>query len=453
MGEIEVPVHGLWGASTQRAVVNFPISELRFSPRFISAMGMIKVAAARVNCELGLLDNERAEAIVRAGEEVVSGQLYPHFVVDVFQTGSGTSTNMNTNEVIAHRALEILGKDRAESDFVHPNDHVNMCQSSNDVFPTAIHIAAYGGISEVLLPALRDLHGALLSKSREFNGIIKAGRTHLQDAAPVTLGQEFSGYAKQIEHALRQLHTAASGLCRVALGGTAVGTGLNAHPEFASRVLVKLTERVGVGFAEADDHFEAQSYLAAAIDVSAQLRACAIGLLKMLNDIRWLASGPRCGLGEISLPEIQPGSSIMPGKINPVVCESAMMACVHVIGSDFVVAQCGQHGNFELNTMMPIVAYHLLSSIEILGNSARNLSERCVRGISAHPERCRDFADKSLATVTALVPIIGYDRAAELAMRALRENRSIREVAEEEGVSSQAELERICDPFRMSRGG
>jgi fumarate hydratase class II len=359
---------------------------------------------------------------------------------------------MNTNEVIAQRALEILGTDQKEGYVIHPNDHVNLCQSSNDVFPTAIHIAAHGCVSEVLLPALRDLQHSLREKSREFSEVVKAGRTHLQDAAPVTLGQEFSAYAKQIEYSFRRLRTAASGLCRVALGGTAVGTGLNAHPEFASRVLVKISERVGVDFSEAQDHLQAQSELAAILDISAQLRTCAIGLLKMLNDIRWSASGPRCGLGEISLPEVQAGSSSMPGKTNPVICESTMMACVHALGSDCVVAQCGQHGNFELNTMMPIAAYHLLSSIEILGNSVRNFSERCVRGIAADAGRCRIFADQSLAAATALVPIIGYDRAAELARRALQEDRSLQEVAEAAGVGSRAELARIFDPLRMARG-
>jgi fumarate hydratase class II len=453
MGEMEVPEHALWGASTQRAVLNFPVSALRFSERFISALGMIKVAAAHTNRVLGLLDSERADAIIRAGLEVVSGSLYPHFVVDVFQTGSGTSTNMNANEVIANRALEMLGKDRGERGFIHPNDHVNMCQSSNDVFPTAIHVSAYEGIKHALLPALEELRASLEGKAGEFNTVIKAGRTHLQDATPVTLGQEFAGYSAQIEHGMRRLELSASGLCRVALGGTAVGTGLNAHPEFATRAIAKLSELAGSPYTEAENHFEAQSSLDAALDVSGQLRNSAVALLKIVNDIRWLASGPRCGLGEISLPETQPGSSIMPAKVNPVICESTMMTCVHVIGSDTVVAHCGQHGNFELNTMMPVLAYNLLASIDLLANAIRNFSQRCVAGITANEAHCRELAEKSLATVTALAPAIGYDTAAQLAKRALQENRTVRQVAEEMNVLPKEELARLLDLVAMTKPG
>ena len=453
MGEMDVPGSALWGASTQRAVLNFPISTLRFSPRFVAALGMIKAAAAHANRDLGLLDPERADAIVKAAMEVASGDLYAHFVVDVFQTGSGTSTNMNANEVIANRALEILGRSRGERHFIHPNDHVNMCQSSNDVFPTAIHVSAYEAIASVLLPALEELRASFEAKAGEFERFVKAGRTHLQDATPVTLGQEFAGYSTQVNNWMKRLRSSAAGLCRVALGGTAVGTGLNAHPEFARRALARLSELAGHEFVEAENHFEAQASLDAALDVSAQVRNIANAMLKILNDVRWLASGPRCGLGEVALPEVQPGSSIMPGKVNPVICESTMMACVHVIGGDTVVALGAQHGNFELNTMMPVVAYNLLSSIEILGNAIANFARRCVDGIVADEARCRDFAEKSLAIVTALAPDIGYDQATRLAERALRENRTVREVAQEIGVLPKERLHELLDLIAMTRPG
>ncbi len=453
MGEMEVPEHALWGASTQRAVLNFPVSGLRLPKHFISALGTVKVAAAFTNRDVGLLDHKRAAAIIGAATEVADGTLYDHFVIDVFQTGSGTSTNMNANEVIANRALEILGKERGERYFVHPNDHVNLCQSSNDVFPTALHVSAHEGIKHGLLPALEELSSIFEGKSRKFAEIIKVGRTHLQDATPVTLGQEFGGYAAQLNQGVARLRASAGALRSLALGGTAVGTGLNAHPEFARRAIEKISELTGSPFSEAENHFEAQSSLDRALEVSGHLRTLAVALLKITNDVRWLASGPRCGLGEISLPETQPGSSIMPAKVNPVICESTMMACVHVIGTDTCVANSAQYGNFELNTMMPVLAYNLLQAIEILTNATRNFSRRCVEGIVANEERCREFAEKSLATVTSLVPALGYDRAAEIAKRAFQENRSVRAVAEKMGVLSPQDLDRLLDLVAMTRPG
>lgn len=453
MGEMEVPEHALWGASTQRAVLNFPVSGLRLPKRLISALGTIKVAAASANREVGLLDHERAAAIIGAATEVAEGTLYDHFVVDVFQTGSGTSTNMNANEVIANRALEMLGKGRGERHFVHPNDHINMCQSSNDVFPTALHISAHEGIKHELLPALEELSSTFERKSREFETIVKVGRTHLQDATPVTLGQELGGYAAQLNNGVARLRTSAGALRSLALGGTAVGTGLNSHPEFARRAIAKISELTGSPFVEAENHFEAQSSLDRALEVSGHLRTLAVALLKIANDVRWLASGPRCGLGEISLPETQPGSSIMPAKVNPVICESTMMACVHVIGADTAVAQSAQYGNFELNTMMPVLAYNLLQAIEILTNATRNFSRRCIEGIEANEDRCRELAEKSLATVTSLVPKLGYDRAAEIAKRAFQENQSVRAAAEKMGALSPEELDRLLDLVAMTQPG
>jgi fumarate hydratase class II len=453
MGEMDVPADALWGASTQRAVLNFEVSNLRLPLSIIEAIGIIKLAAARTNIALGLLDKPRGEAIAAASQEVISGKLYRHFVVDLFQTGSGTSTNMNANEVIANRALEILGKGKGEREFIHPNDHVNICQSSNDVFPSAIHIAAYGAIQQRLLPALRELQDALVAKGAQCSGVIKPGRTHLQDATPVTLGQEFAGYASQIKHCIERMSAVSAGLLSLALGGTAVGTGLNAHPEFAPRAISAIALLTGYSFCEASDHFEAQASQDVAVAVSGQLRSVAVSLMKIANDIRWLASGPRCGIGEIYLPEIQPGSSIMPAKVNPVICESVMMVCAHVIGNDTTVMVCGQHGNFELNTMMPVLGYNLLESIELLASTAHNFAHKCVSGILANQERCRELAEKSLATVTSLAPRIGYDRAAELAKRAMKGDKTVREVAREMKLLSEEELEKALDLLSMAGGG
>jgi fumarate hydratase class II len=453
MGEMEVPEDALWGASTQRAVLNFPVSPLRLSKGFISAMGTIKVAAAQANMELGLLDRERGDAIVKAGKEVVDGTLYRHFVVDVFQTGSGTSTNMNANEVITNRALEILGKGKGDRGFVHPNDHVNNCQSSNDTFPSAIHISAHEAIKKQLLPALRELATVFEKKSKEFSNVIKTGRTHLQDATPITLGQEFSGYASQLKHGVERVESSSKRLLQLALGGTAVGTGLNTHPDFARLAIANIATLTGSPFREADNHFEAQATQDAAVEVSGQLRTVAVSLMKIANDVRWLSSGPRCAVGEIYLPEIQPGSSIMPAKVNPVVCESVMMACAHVMGNDTTIAICGQHGNFELNVMMPALAYNLLEAIELLASAASNFNKNCVSGITANEERCRELAEKSLATVTSLAPKIGYDKAAELAKRAMKEDKTVRAVAQEMKLLPEAELNRLLDLMAMTKPG
>lgn len=453
MGEMEVPDDALWGASTQRAVLNFPVSPLRLPQSFISAVGAIKLGAAQANMALGLLDSERGEAIVRAAQEVVDGTLYRHFVVDVFQTGSGTSTNMNANEVITNRALEIVGKGKGERNFIHPNDHVNNCQSSNDVFPSAIHISAYQAIKERLIPGLKELHATFEAKSREFASIIKSGRTHLQDATPITLGQEFGGYASQLKHGIERVEHAAKRLLKLALGGTAVGTGLNTHPEFAAKAIANIATLTGSPFVEADNHFEAQATQDAAVEVSGQVRTVAVSLMKIANDIRWLASGPRCAIGEIYLPEIQPGSSIMPAKVNPVICESVMMSCAHVLGNDTTVVTCGQHGNFELNVMMPVLAYNLLEAIELLGSTARNFNRNCVSGITANEERCKELAEKSLATVTSLAPKIGYDKAAELAKRAMKEDKTVRQVAREMNLLPEQELARLLDLMAMTKPG
>jgi len=451
MGPVQVPEEAYYGASTMRAVLNFPISGLRFPRRFIRALGLIKRSAAEVNAELGLLEPRLAEAIVRAAEEVAEGRLDDQFVVDIFQTGSGTSTNMNANEVIANRAAELLGGQRG-SKLVHPNDHVNLGQSSNDVIPTAIHLSALLAIREELVPALSALQASLAAKAQEFWPVVKTGRTHLQDATPIRLGQEFLGYAGQVERALRRLERAATELEEVALGGTAVGTGLNTHPLFAARVCERLSAVTGLTIHETDNHFQAQSNLDAVVGCSGALRAAAIALLKIANDICWLASGPRAGLGELSLPEVQPGSSIMPGKVNPVIPEALIQVCAQVIGSDTTVALAGQRSFFELNTMMPVAAYNLLQAIELLAAGARNFGERCVDGLQA-TERGPELVEKGLAIATGLAPIIGYDAAAEIAKEAAASGRTIREVAQERTGLSGEDLQRALDPASMTEPG
>lgn len=453
MGEMEVPDTALYGASTQRAVLNFQVSNLRFSNRFIAAVGIIKLAAARANASLGLLDEKKAGLISQACEEVISGALSEHFVVDVFQTGSGTSTNMNANEVIANRVTELLGGARGDKSLVHPNDHVNMSQSSNDVIPTAIHLAANEAVEEVLKPALVRLRDALEAKSREFAGVIKAGRTHLQDATPITLGQEFSGYAAQISQGIARITRAQTSLVELALGGTAVGTGLNTHPEFPRRAIAEINRKTGRTYREADNHFEAQGARDAAVEMSGQLKTLACSLMKIANDIRWLAAGPRCSLGELALPEIQPGSSIMPAKVNPVICESVMMVAAHVMGNDTCICVAGQHGNFELNVMLPVIAHNLLESIELLGNVSNTFVTKCIDGIRANEAKCREYAEKSLATCTSLAPKIGYDKAAEIAKRAYKEDKTVREVARETGVLGDEELNRVLNLEAMTKPG
>ncbi|HXG51281.1 MAG TPA: class II fumarate hydratase [candidate division Zixibacteria bacterium] len=449
MGEVRVPERAYYGAQTQRAVENFPISGIGFPKSFIRALALIKHAAAETNEELGLLAPDVARAICAAAREIMDGRHDREFVVDIFQTGSGTSTNMNANEVIANRAAEILGKPRGAK-AVHPNDHVNLGQSSNDVIPSAMHVAALGAIRGELLPALAALRAALARKADEFDDVVKLGRTHLADATPVRLGQEFGGYARQIELAAERVEAAARGLEELALGGTAVGTGINCHPEFPARVIRKIAAATGLAFREASDHFEAQGARDAVVHASASLRTLAVSLTKIANDLRWLASGPRGAIGEIVLPETQPGSSIMPGKVNPVVCESVLQVCAHVIGCDATIALCGQSGNFELNVMMPIMALRLQEAIEFTANAVRVLTDKCVAGIAANRERCRALAEQSPAMATALAPAIGYDAAARIAREAYETGKTVREVARARRVLPDDELERLLDPLRMT---
>lgn len=453
MGEMCVPAGALYGAQTQRAAENFQISNLRFPREFIRALGLIKLGAARANVDLGLLDKRVGDAIVKAAQEVIDGELDEHFVLDIFQTGSGTSTNMNANEVISNRAIQILGGIVGSKNPVHPNDHVNMGQSSNDVIPTAMHIAAMESIAYSLIPALRGLHKALARKAKEFDSIVKIGRTHLQDATPIRLGQEFGGYARQVQLGIRRLEKLRDTLGELPLGGTAVGTGINTHPKFAAKTIRYLSKITGLNFREAEDHFEAQGGKDAVVEASGALKTVAVGLTKIANDIRWLASGPRCGIGEISLPEAQPGSSIMPGKVNPVIAESVLMAAAQVIGNDLTVTIGGQAGVFELNVMMPVMAHNLLESIRLLEASARNLAERCIVGIEANEERCKEMIEKSLAMCTALAPEIGYDAAATIAKESYKTGKTVREIAREKRILPPKKLDEILDPLRMTKPG
>jgi fumarate hydratase class II len=449
MGKFDVPIDAYYGANTMRAVLNFPISELRFPRSFIRAIASTKLAAAQVNVELGELDSKLADAIVSAATEVADGKFDDQFVVDVFQTGSGTSTNMNANEVISNRAIEILGGEKGSRTPVHPNDHVNMGQSSNDVIPTCIHIAALGAIRTDLIPALRQLQGDLEKKADEFMPVIKTGRTHLQDATPIRLGQEFLGYVGQIERGIQRTETAASELSEVALGGTAVGTGVNAHPEFATRVCAKLSEILGVDVHETSNHFQAQSTLDNIVAASGGLKTIAVSLMKISNDIRWIGSGPRGGFGEIMLPEVQPGSSIMPGKVNPVIPESVCQVAAQVIGNDAAIAIAGQSGNFEINVMMPVAAYNLLQSIDLLAASAKNLAEQCISGLEATTAG-PDMVERGLAIVTALVPHIGYDASAAIAHEAQETGKTVKEISLIRTDLTEDQLVEILDPSSMT---
>ncbi len=453
LGDIEVAADAYWGAQTERARRNFPVSGLRFPRRFIGALGAIKGESARVNAAMGNLEGRLAEAIQRAAGEVAAGRLDEHFPLDIFQTGSGTSTNMNANEVISNRAIELLGGERGSKKPVHPNDHVNWGQSSNDVIPSAIHVAAYAAIAEDLEPALAKLAEALAAKEREFDDVVKIGRTHLQDAVPVRLGQEFSGYAQQVRNGLERLAAVKPRLAELPLGGTAVGTGLNAPPGFADRVIEGLGAASGHPFRPARNRFEAMAAKDAAVEASGALKTIAVSLTKIANDLRWLGSGPRCGLGEIALPSLQPGSSIMPGKVNPVIPEMVLMVATQVVGNDCAITLAGMSGNFELNVMMPVIAYDLLQSIEILASAARLLEERCVAGLEADRERCREMVEKSLAMSTALAPKIGYDAAAAIAKEAYASGRTVREVARQRGGLSEAELDATLDPRGQTEGG
>jgi len=452
MGPMEVPEAALYGAQTARALINFPISGIRFPRPFLRAIGLIKEHAAYVNKELGLLDERTALAVMDAAAEVVEGLLDEHFPVDIFQTGSGTSSNMNANEVIANRAAQLLDE-AIGSKTVHPNDHVNFGQSSNDVIPTAIHIAAATEISGTLIPALQQLQQSMLDKATEFDDIVKIGRTHLQDATPIRLGQVFGGYSQQLELVIAELKKSLEGLCELPLGGTAVGTGINTHPNFAAKVIEQIGRVTNLPLREASDHFAAQGGKEALVATSGALKTTAVALFKIANDIRHLGSGPRCGIGELRLPAVQPGSSIMPGKVNPVMAESLMQVCSQVIGNDATITLGGLAGNFELNVMMPVMAHNLLQSIELLANGSGQFNEQCLTGLEADRERCESLVEESLAMCTALAPVIGYDQAAEIAKEAYRTGKTVRAVATERRVLPAAELDRILDPYPMTEPG
>ncbi|AYC38838.1 class II fumarate hydratase [Streptomyces griseorubiginosus] len=452
MGEVQVPVDAKWRAQTQRAVENFPISGQRIERAHIEALARIKGAAAKVNARLGVLDKDIAEAVQEAAEEVAEGRWDEHFPIDVFQTGSGTSSNMNTNEVIATLATERLGEGRS----VHPNDHVNASQSSNDVFPSSIHIAATAAVTQDLIPALEHLAAALTRKSEEFADVVKSGRTHLMDATPVTLGQEFGGYAAQIRYGVERLTASLPRLAELPLGGTAVGTGINTPPGFSAAVIEEVARTTGLPLTEARDHFEAQGARDGIVETSGQLRTIAVGLTKIANDLRWMSSGPRTGLAEISLPDLQPGSSIMPGKVNPVIPEAVLMVAAQVIGNDATVATAGAAGNFELNVMLPVIAKNVLESIRLLANVSRLLADRTVDGIVAHRERAREYAESSPSVVTPLNKYIGYEEAAKVAKKALAERKTIRQVVLESGYVergdlTEQQLDEALDVLRMTR--
>ena len=445
MGVVEVPEDAYYGSQTQRAVQNFPISGLQFPPAFIHALALVKKCSARINDSLGLLDSKLAAAIAHAAHEVMEGRFDHQFVLDIFQTGSGTSTNMNMNEVVASRANEILTGKKGGRSPVHPNDHVNLGQSSNDVIPSVIHIAALTLIHSRLIPSLESLELILSAKAREFEDVKKLGRTHLQDAVPMSLGQEFSGYARQIELGIARLQAVKPRLKEIALGGTAVGSGLNAHPEFAAKVIALIAEHTRLPFSEAFNHFEAQAAQDAAVEASGALKTLAVSLVKIANDIRWLASGPRSGIGEITIPSLQPGSSIMPGKVNPVIPEAVIQVAAQVVGNDTAITLGGQAGNFELNVMLPVIAYNLMQSISILASVTKAFNEKCIAGITANRETCAAYIEKSLALVTGLVPKIGYDQAAAIAKKAYESGKTIREAAMEESILSESELAELLD--------
>jgi len=453
MGAMNVPADAYYGAQTARAVENFPISDLRFSRRFIAAMGLIKWACAQTNNKLGLIDEKKLKLIQQSAQEVIDGKLDHQFVIDIFQTGSGTSTNMNTNEVIASRANEIATGKRGGKDPVHPNDHVNMEQSSNDVIPTAMHVSAAVAIKESLIPALDHLAQALESKASQFDNIVKIGRTHLQDATPIRLGQELSGYAAQSRLASSRGQKAIRALRELPLGGTAVGTGINSHPDFAKATIATIAQKTGIEFVEAKNHFEAQASKDGIVEASGFLKTIAVSLSKIANDIRFLASGPRCGIGEISIPSTQPGSSIMPGKVNPVMCEMTLQVCAQVIGNDTTIAfaASGLGSTFELNVMMPIMAYNLLQSIELLSRAAKVFADRCASGIEANKDRCESLVEQSLAMCTSLAPVIGYDPAAAIAKESFKTGKTIRQLAKEKKLMSDADLDKTLDAKRMTQ--
>ena len=447
MGELQVPQDALWGAQTQRAVENFPISGLTMPRQFVAALGLVKWAAAGANSELGLLKSDVAVAVQKAALEVADGQHDAHFPIDVFQTGSGTSSNMNANEVIAHLATEKFGSE------VHPNDHVNMSQSSNDVIPTCVHVSAAITIQQQLLPALEHLGGVLEMKADELRDVVKTGRTHLMDAMPVTLGQELDGWRSQIEHAGERIRGSLKRLVCLAQGGTAVGTGINAHPKFGEKVAVLLSEKTGVKFAPASSKFEALSSQDTAVEMSGQLRVLAVSLTKIANDLRWMNSGPLAGIGEIELPALQPGSSIMPGKVNPVIPEAVAMVCAQVVGNDATIAMGGQSGNFQLNVMLPVVAYNLLQSIELLANASTCLADKAIRGFTVNEANINRALGRNPILVTALNPVIGYELGAAVAKKAYADGRPVKEVAKEMTELTDEELDRLLDPAALTKGG
>ena len=449
MGELEVPSKALYGGNTRRAQLNFPISNLRFGRSFIKSLGLIKQSAAETNLELGLIEKDIADAIISSAQEVIDGDHDESFVVDIFQTGSGTSTNMNVNEVISNLSILKLGGKIGSRNPVHPNDHVNKGQSSNDVIPTAIHIAAAISIKDDLIPSMKILESSLEKKSKEFWEIVKTGRTHLQDATPIRLGQEFKGYLGQVKNSINKIELALNELSILALGGTAVGTGIGMNPEFCGKVIKKIGDKTGIKFSETDNHFQSQSTIDGIVFASGIIRSYAVSLMKIANDIRWLGSGPRAGIGEISLPEVQPGSSIMPGKVNPVIAESITMICAQVMGNDQTVSIAGQSGNFELNVMMPVAAHNLLESIEILSTGSKNFSEQCIDGLEA-TSKGPQMVNQGLAICTALAPKIGYDKAADIAHKASLSGETIKEVALKETDLSSEDLDVILEPLSMT---
>ena len=449
MGEMQVPAEALYAAQTQRAVENFPISGLRFPRAFIRALGLIKASAAEVNLDLKMLDETKAKAIVEAAEEVAAGKWDGEFPIDIYQTGSGTSTNMNANEVIANRATLILGGEMG-SKLVHPNDHVNMGQSSNDVIPTAIHVAAWVETHEALIPALSHLKQTFEKRAAELHDVVTTGRTHLMDAMPVRLSQVLGGWAYQVGQAIERIEGLYPRLAKLPQGGTAVGTGINAHPEFGARIAKRLAERTGLAFVESDNHFAAQSAMDTPAELSAQIKVTATALMKIANDLRWMNSGPIAGLGEIALPSLQPGSSIMPGKVNPVICEAMMMVCAQVMGNDLAVAIGNERGNFQLNVMLPVIARNLLESITILAGASRTLADKAVAGFTVNRDRIASLVDKNPILVTALNPVIGYDKAAKIAKTAYAEGRALKDVAAEMTDLTPEELAKHLDPTKMT---
>jgi fumarate hydratase class II len=451
MGEMQVPSDAHYGASTARAVENFPISDLRFQRGFIAAVGLIKWSCAEANHRLALIDDRRKQLIQQAAQEVIDGKLDREFVVDIFQTGSGTSTNMNANEVIASRANEIATNKRGGKEPIHPNDHVNMEQSSNDTIPTAMHISAAMALRKTLHPALEHLAEKLTAKAREFDDVVKIGRTHLQDATPIRLGQELSGYAQQAKLSARRCEKAITALLELPLGGTAVGTGINSHPKYAAMAIEIIAKKTGIPFVESANHFEAQAAKDGVVEASGNLKTIAVSLTKIANDIRWLASGPRCGIGEIKIPATQPGSSIMPGKVNPVMSEMVLQVCAQVIGNDATIAWSGALGStFELNVMMPVMAYNLLQSIELLSHAARVFADRCIAGLEADKERCESLVEQSLAMCTSLAPLIGYDQAAQMAKESFKTGKTVRQIATGSKVLTPEKLNHALDARRMT---